>query len=332
MVFHLDYLKLTVFADVSEVQILVERALLEKAGFDEPAWEEKGPASRWERIVQGPGPVTLLVPKAALEMYTMIELKGEACTRFGSDVLLAFIATLDSMKDLRWNGKRVDLTFDHVSFTPKMVDEAIVADNLNSRCLGILDRDWNENSDGQTAYLGRRKSAKLRRLRVYNMRGFNRFEAEFVDEWANSAIRNFARRELVDWPNIALAQIRGMVDFVDHAQDPRSERCPMLPWWKDFVGDVEKIRTLGEEERRKQHEEDEQHVMGQSEGRIMRAARSLWPIRQAFGDEYVLKRLDHYCEGRIRPEDEALAKTLQTHQYCGLAGLPTERYDGDEVA
>src|SRR5688572_30142327 len=61
--FHLDYLKLTLFAECETVLRLVEHGLLERAGLPLGDWIERGPAERWEHILVGAGPVTLLVPK-----------------------------------------------------------------------------------------------------------------------------------------------------------------------------------------------------------------------------------------------------------------------------
>src|SRR4051794_38009228 len=52
-VFHLDYLKLTLFADLQAVLTMVESGLQEVAGLDLGGWLEKGPVERWASILVG---------------------------------------------------------------------------------------------------------------------------------------------------------------------------------------------------------------------------------------------------------------------------------------
>jgi hypothetical protein len=84
---------------------------------------------------------------------------------------------------------------------------------------------------------------------------------------------------------------------------------------------------MPEEDRRKKRENDAQTALGKSEARIIRCARSLWAIREAFGHEYLLDRLWHYSKDRVTDEDRAFAEELRKWQYCGLAGLPGESPD-----
>ena len=329
MVFHLDYLKLTVFADLPTVQALVERALLEPAGF-EARWTDNGRGVRWEMMLEGPGPVFLLVPKDQRTMYTMVEMRGEGCKAMGTEALQGFLAYLRDA-GIRWRGKRVDLAFDHVAFTPEMVRDAILRDDMNSRCLNIGDRDWNENAEGKTAYLGKRKPPKPRRLRVYDRRGFNRFEAEFSDGWADKVVQMLAGEPIGAWPTLALRHIRSMVDFIDHSVDERRERCPQLDWWAAFVGSAEKIRNVNEGDRREQFEENAYARIAKSEATFQRVARSLWPMLRAFGEKYLIDRIRHFCEGRIRESDEELARKLFDLRFLQVANLP-KYFDYDKDA
>jgi hypothetical protein len=328
--FHLDYLKLTVFETCGMVQHFVESALLERAGLPLGGWIEKGPAERWSQILVGAGPVTLLSPKDSRSSYTIVELKGEGCARVGAFAIKAFLAYL-SAGDIRWHGLRVDLAFDHVAFDPVTVRAAIDAGNFNSRCLSVEDRDWNENAQGRTAYLGGRGQRKARRLRVYDKRGYNRCEGELREHWARSAVRAFAAAPPEEWPGIAIGHLRGIADFVDRSADRRVDRCPLLPWWAAFVGDVERITNLPEEDRRKTADDQRRHAVGMSEGRIQRCARSLWPIVQAFGPDYLEARIRFFAEQRLTDEDRAFAELLKRYEYCGLGGLPGSKPGEEDV-
>lgn len=328
ILFRVDYLKVTLFEPDHEALRIVDETLLERAGF-EAQWVNKGPVMRWAAIYEAPGPVNVLVPKDSRRVYSVIEVKGHGCTLFGPDVLQGFMRSLiDS--GIGWHGLRVDLAFDHVGFTPMQVHESILRGDFNSRCFKLADRDWHDNETGRTAYLGRRNDKnKTRRLRVYDMRGYTRCEGEFKSDWATSVIRKLATTPLDAWPLAGLSYIRGMVEFIDATANARPERCPPLDWWSGFVGSVDRIRNLSEEDRRKQQEQDCTAAIGKSEGRIMRAARSLWAIRQAFGDDYVLERMDHYAQGRITEEDERLVTDLKRYRYSGYAGLPLGRPDDE---
>jgi hypothetical protein len=248
--FHLDYLKLTIFETCGMVQHFVESALLERAGLPFGGWIEKGPADRWAQILVGAGPVTVLSPKDSRTIYTIVELKGEGCERVGASAISAFLTYLHA-GEIRWHGLRVDLAFDHVAFDPATVRSAIDAGNFNSRCLSVADRDWNENAQGRTAYLGGRGQRKDRRLRVYDKRGYNRCEGELRGQWARTAVRALAVAPVEEWPRIAIGHLRGIADFVDRTADKRKDRCPLLAWWEAFVGGVERITNLPEEDRRK---------------------------------------------------------------------------------
>ncbi|QNN25163.1 hypothetical protein HED60_23740 [Planctomycetales bacterium ZRK34] len=328
VVFHLDYLKITVFALLHEVFQAIELGLYDPAGVTCDQWVDRGPGKRWASIYDGPGHISVLVPKDDRQGYCLVELKGEACALFSSERLQGFMRYLTDT-GLRWHCTRIDPAFDHVLFTPYLVHDAIERRDFNSRCLKYEDRDWNVNHEGATAYLGKRRQRKDRMLRVYNMRGYNRCEGEFSGPWARTAGRALERTPVDQWPVLGVELIRGMVDFVDSTASERIERCPLLPWWNDFVGDAGKIRQLDDEDRRKKLEDDRQTAIGKSEQRIKRAALSLWPILEAYGDQYLTTRIRYYAEGRIRQEDEQFREQLEPWKYSGFAGLPKGVPDDD---
>lgn len=324
VLFHLDYLKLTIFEPLEVVQGIVETSLYERSSLPITEWIDTGCAKHWKAIYQGPGPVMLLVPQHAQQAYTTVELRGQGCAAFEPDVLLGFLAYIVSCGS-RWHGLRVDIAFDHVLFTPQMIDDAIRRGDIRSRSLGIEDRDWNDNALGQTAYLGGRRCKKPRKLRVYNKRGFNRCEGELHGEWATSLLRKLAAGTVGQWPRIAQGMLRGMVDFVDSHASRRIERCPLLPWWDEFIGQADKIRNLDDEDRRRKFENDQITIIGKSEMRLKRASLSLLPMINIFGAKYVIDRLLYFAKGRERPQDLLFAAELKENRYSGLAGLPTRR-------
>lgn len=70
------------------------------------------------------------------------------------------------------------------------------------------------------------------------------------------------------------------------------------------------------------------HPVGQCEGRVQRVARSLRPIVDAFGAEYLGKRILYHSAGKLRPEDLEFTETLKGYRNCGLAGL---ELDGEPI-
>lgn len=323
VVFHLDYLKVSVFESAEWVLGLAQDYLIDAAALPFREWEDRGESGRWASIHEGPGPVHVLTPKNATPMYSIVEIKGRGCQVYGPDVLQGFMRFLLDV-DVRFNGLRIDLAFDHVPFTPYDVDQAIRRGDINSRCLKVEDREWMDNEEGQTAYLGKRKAGKLRRLRVYNKRGYTRCEAEFRKEWAKTTIRELAMAPMDQWPTIGIGLLRGMVDFVDSGADDRPDRCPLLPWWAELVGDVEKVRNLSEADRRQYDADHSESIITQSQKRFSRAARSLVPIIDALGIEYVEKRLRFFAEGILRPEDEQFAEALRYCRGLDVCDLPPD--------
>ncbi len=317
VLFHLDYLKLTVFSSYDEVRTAVEAGLYEASHAEYVPWVNKGQGKRWESININVGPVAILVPKDEGQGYCVVELKGEACARFSSEQLQGLMWYLGDL-ELRWHGTRVDLAFDYVAFSPHMMRDAIEREDFNSRCLRFTDRDWNENHEGATAYLGGRKASKDRKLRVYDRRGYNRCEGEFVRMWARTVARNLMNTEVSEWPKLAVGFLRGMVDFVDRSVDERVERCTLLAWWSEFVGDVEKIRQLDDEDRRRKAEQDMLDVVAETERRIERVARQLLPISLALGPGYLHDRLNEHGAEKLKSEDEDLIIELRK---IGKAGV-----------
>jgi hypothetical protein len=188
---------MTLFCCLEQLEGLVESCLLEPGGPLEPGWVSKGPVQRWERLeVFGDNLVQIKSPKSSAVNYCIVEMKGEGCSRYQQQ-LRQFVAAVEA-SGVRWRGKRLDVRWDHHRVSPRVVDEALRAGRFVSRCLNVGDRDWRDNSQGETAYLGNRK--KLKHLRAYNMHGFNRLEVELAEEWAHDLLRKFVERPVEEFP------------------------------------------------------------------------------------------------------------------------------------
>ena len=242
--FGVDYLRLTVFESLEDVRNAVDRLLLDPAAAGD-AWEEKGPAGRWGRLLELPGAdgylVQLREPVKSQVTYTMVELKGEGCGYF-QDYLQGFLRGLDAWAS-RWSCKRVDVKWDGHRITPAMMDEAVRAGSFVSRLLSVADRDWRSNFLGETAYLGNR--TKPKHIRLYNARGFNRLELELEDDWAHALLSKLLVADLDDWSSVSVGFLLGTVDFRDVNGASRVKRAPRLQWWEEFVGQAEKVTHTG---------------------------------------------------------------------------------------
>lgn len=328
--FHPDYLKLTVFKGLGEVQAFVEREVLEPCGFGFN-WVEKGPAARWSSILYGEGPVILYSPKpsGSIPEYSMIELKGEGCEAVGNERVAGLLGAL-RRSEWRWRAVRFDGAWDRVPFAPGDVDRANREGQFVSRVFNVGDRGWRENAEGATAYLPdpEKRGSKSRLLRVYDKRGFTRCELEARGDEAESCVAELSELDVSRWSAHCLGYLLRAVDYRDVKSGRQVNRCERLPWWEAFVSDAIKVKKL-----REKPAPEERRVLpiGRSEAAIMRCARQLEAIIRAFGVEYVRERIGKYAGRSWGAEDEAFVDELKKWKYSGLAGLPTRPDERDEL-
>ncbi len=335
--FGLDYLKFTIFCSFDECQSLVDSHLLDRPGMFLPegssiesGWAPRASVGRWERLEDfGAGWIQIRSPKHYSEPYTVFEMKGEGCMFFQAH-LGGFLRAVAGSGH-RWNGKRVDPRWDGSPITPEMFDQGIRAGNFVSRCrLGSADRDWRNNDEGSTAYLGTRlrKSPKL--VRVYDRRGFNRVENELHDEHANSLLRELVVADESRWSVISLGYLLATVDFREKGAATRIERAPRLPWWEHFVGEAEKVITLTKTPGKVSYKP---LVIGLADEWVKRNRRALRRFDKALGSKWVWERVRAHslAAGEINYSGEILSdseraevEALRVYQGSGLCGLDVE--------
>lgn len=312
--FGVHWLKLTIFAGLEEVQSFVEGTIGEGMGLGS-SWVEKGPVDRWEHVLWAGlesdgkgGKLVLRSPKKSQVTYTIVEIPGEGCELAGLPELLRFLRAVNA-QGWRWHGKRVDNKWDRVPFQPQDVDRALRAGLFTSRSLNVGDVHWEVDAVGAaTSYLGLRKSGKNKLLRVYNQRGFPRCENELHNEDADDCLRAFIVFGVEDWSRLALGYLTRTVDFRDTTQSQRVARCPRLDWWEGFVEQADRVTKLVHVER-----PDPPAItpLGRSEMRIQRAAKTLWPIIEALGGEYLVERLQHYAREKVGEAERSFARDLE---------------------
>jgi len=286
-------------------------------------WIEKGPASRWSSILHhalgGGGVFILQYPVKSPVEYTVVEIRGYGCDALGAEGLGGFIEALES-SGWRWHTKRIDLAWDGVPFTPLQFDEAVRAGQFVSRSMSVADRGWRNNEEGSTAYLPdvEKRKGRNRLVRVYDRRGPVRCELELHDEDAQACVLALCGKSVDRWSKTSVGYLLRTVDFRDVASGAQVNRCARLPWWEAFVGDAEKVKILGLPEAMPDHSITS---VGMSEAAIMRSARRLVSIADAFGWAYVRERLEHYGRAKQRDEDRAFTADLKRYAGSGLAGL-----------
>ena len=236
----IDYLSITVFINFSRVAFLVIEHLLEDIVLDEIGWESyffnRNISGRgYKTLYQGPEGMTLYAYPSE-GMHCHLEMKGKALAAFDNERLLAFIDALNNT-GLRWQPTRIDIAFDHVSFTPAMCKKAYDEGCFRTRA----NRDsgsWYEGSKGNTFYMGAKTSN--RRVRIYDKRGFTRVELVLKKEYAK-----FLKDWLTDWEKIIELSLGLLRSFIVFTNEPvygkNSSRIELASWWASLVSNVEKV-------------------------------------------------------------------------------------------
>ena len=161
---------------------------------------------------------------------------GEVCEILGVENLVS-IGTLLDLKPTR-----IDSAIDYAPFTPRHLNEAYKQGCINTRVRrGGKGRRFIESDTGDTFYLGAPKSDTM--LRCYNERGPTRVEIQLRRNRAKQFWDLLMSNTLEDLGELTLGVIRSHVDFVIPSEtDINKSRWALLPFWKDFIGGVKKLR------------------------------------------------------------------------------------------
>jgi Replication initiation factor len=163
-------------------------------------------------------------------IHSHLELRGNFCEAFQQSLpnLLSLLKEAASEASLvcntltdfnptlgKLNGTRLDIAFDHVSFTPKEQYAAYLSGEVVTRCRSFK---WLENEDGSTFYLGSSKSDRL--TRCYDRRGFTRLELQLRNAYADEVIKAMLNQQ--EWLGLAVSFLRGHADYT-------------TPWWRSVI-------------------------------------------------------------------------------------------------
>lgn len=188
--------------------------------------------------------------------HVHVVFSGEACGRFSTESLLQMLARLDMRAELHVG--RLDLAVDGWAFSPADVRDAIRSDHVVTMVKrgsdGHVTHSWHEsNAEGETGTtcnVGSRASERY--LRVYDYRGFTRYELEFKDGQADTlAVALVAMRD--DHSALAARVVTSLREFADwgepdddadHGYRRRNAVDHLLPWWREAVESLPRLAKL----------------------------------------------------------------------------------------
>ncbi len=247
----IDWLAVTVWGvDVDRVARLVSEAFHfgKQVGVDE--WQAAGGARFYGRRHEYLG-ATLLSEylSRGAEDNAHVVMPGETCA-VGVDALLQLLTRL-RMWSSRFAVARLDLAVDGVPFRPMDAYEAVQAGHTVSWVKrgrdGAVSHVWhasNREGEGTTLYIGRRSSQRF--MRIYDRRGPTRVELETKDAYADAVARELVERrgDDAELARFVVGCLREFCDFGVQDGAHGSRDAALLPWWRAFVGEAERIGKL----------------------------------------------------------------------------------------
>lgn len=206
-------------------------------------------AAGYKRLLHGPYGITMKYSPGRPDIHVVIP--GQACDVAGFNRLFG----LFRFKKFRCS--RFDWAFDVSSDeVPTVVEISnMFMDEPNRIRTHVAyegdSRRFNRSLSGSTAYLGSPSSDT--QLRVYDRRGFHRFEmqirgytARLLQGWMQSDrgawIRFWSWETKEKFVAAMFGFLRSFVDFIDEGDDSNKARADLQPWWQDLVGHFDKYR------------------------------------------------------------------------------------------
>ena len=253
---------------------------------------------------------------------------GDCCDAIGIECLRRIYV------GLQMRATRIDLAVDNCGFSPADLRDEWHRDNVRTSCKparnpmpgreGVRSCSWYSSPSGDTFNMGSRKATAF--ARCYNERGFTRFELELK---GNRAVKvaDLVLAEPSSASGTALSVIRDFVDFVDSSASSNRSRCPLLPFWSDFVVGVCRARVRLDP----RPEPSIGRTIDWIEGQVARSLAVYETYAETlFGTtrDRVRRRLRRIGLSRIRPRHEALLRmalsAIQARSGSSESGARTE--------
>lgn len=295
---HIDYFRVTVWPEpgVDAIMLLNESVGPILGAFVE---SDRGRYGYTRSLMALAGVHVYYMPTDDINRFT-IELPGQACQLVGFDRLASLYQCI-ARNSVKFQVTRIDIAFDDVPFSPKMLLDAIYADKVRSYFKRFTVREFNQpfevNEQGKIGTsgcsFGGRSSTRY--LRCYDKHGYNRLEVEFKAEKADQVACDI----LLEPSDTAIIQAMGhLLDYIDIDAD----------WWVEFKATYTRLY------KKLEHSAD-----------MIEAAKiANWLIRQASGAIAVL-----YMMGMDGITDVLLTaghdRALRSSRYAPLINPPGER-------
>ena len=247
----IDWLAVTVWGvDADRVARLVSEAFHFGKQVGVEAWQPMGGARFYGRRHEYLGATLLSESQSkGAEDNVHAVLPGEVCG-VGVDPLLQLLTRL-RMWSSRCAVARLDLAVDGAPFTPAdayraVLDGHTVAWVKRGRD-GTVGHAWhssNRDGEGTTLYIGRRSSQRC--MRIYDRRGPTRVELETKDAYADAVALGLVERrgDDLELARFVVGCLREFCDFGVQDGAHGSRDVDLLPWWRAFVGEVERIGKI----------------------------------------------------------------------------------------
>lgn len=230
----IHWLSLTFFSDIKTPMSHFLRKFLCYDFEDDMDWSEhffntKRGARGYQALYMGPEQVRLYgYPYDGKHCH--LEIPGQVLELYGTEHAIKYLKSLFE-QNFSSRCTRIDIAFDQVPFTPKYCYEAWKRGYVITKCHKDS-WDWHENKEGNTLYIGSRKSERF--IRIYDRRGFTRLEMVFKDRWAENLAHVITEIKSNEWIRQCIGYLMDYVSFED-------EKSNLLIGWREFIGNSEKI-------------------------------------------------------------------------------------------
>jgi DNA relaxase NicK len=167
-----------------------------------------------------------------------VEIPGTACDCLIPDVFRELMTYLTFSRWVKgvlqsemFSVKRLDMAFDYMPFTPEEWLIGITGSNVVTLAkrdkIRITNSPFALRENGEqgcmTVYLGTNESDRM--IRVYNQRGYTRFEFQMRDERAHLVAMDVLLSSYTKWHKKAISHVVQFVNFTENIPD----------WWTTFI-------------------------------------------------------------------------------------------------